>query len=535
MTNTGLRAANQRADSRADAMRRLREDLPLFAAQCLKIRPKDVLDSPIVPLLLSRTQVAVHLAAQDQIRRTGRVRMLVGKGRKTGVSTYVAARGFHRTVFNRGYYAFIMAHAQDTSDELFNIIKRFHEHMPARPVTSLDNAKELEFSKLDSGIAVGTAGTKAKGRGTTPQFLQWSEVAHSPNAHTHFSGVVQAIPDVPGSEIWLETTGAGPTGAYYERWQDAEARRGDYEAVFAPWFWTEEYTRPVPEGFELDEEERRYQALYSLALGQMAWRRSKVIELKDANLFKNEYPANATEMFAATGKQSFIDPEYVIAARKATLDGIGPLVVGVDPGGRGLNGRFSVAWRRGRKVLQVESRSGIGTMEQIAWLKDIIDQHRPAKMFMDVGGGGDKLYDILVAWGEPYSSTIELVNFGDPAHIDVTTTRDGTKRAGPLNRRAQMWERFKDWLEQVGGADIPDLDSLQSDACAPGSTYRTQDGKLVLESKEHMAQRGIRSPDEADATVLTFAAPVADRRPRPPPRVMAQQAGGGSGNGWMGL
>jgi len=31
---------------------------------------------------------------------------------------------------------------------------------------------------------------------------------------------------------------------------------------------------------------------------------------------------------------------------------------------------------------------------------------------------------------------------------------------------------------------------------------------LLLESKEHMRQRGIRSPDEWDAIALTFAEPV---------------------------
>ena len=265
----------------------------------------------------------------------------------------------------------------------------------------------------------------------------------------------------------------------------------------------------------------------------MVWRQAKMIELKDPKLFKQEFPANATEMFTSTAQASFIDPDLVIAARKRDLEGIGPLVVGVDPGGRGLNGRFSAAWRRGRRVLGVESRSGIGTNEQIAWLKDIIDQHRPIKMFMDVGGGGDKLYDIITAWGEPYASTIVLVNFGDPAHVDQVTTKDGTRRGGPLNRRAQMYERARDWLEQVGGADLPDSDSLQSDACAAGATYRTTDAKLVIESKEHLKERGIRSPDEWDATILTFAEPVADRRPRPPPRAYAQQAGGGESQGWM--
>jgi hypothetical protein len=70
-----------------------------------------------------------------------------------------------------------------------------------------------------------------------------------------------------------------------------------------------------------------------------------------------------------------------------------------------------------------------------------------------------------------------------------------------------MWSRSRDWLAEVGGADIPDLDSLQADACGPGYSYDVNQ-RLLLESKEHMRARGIRSPDDWDAIALTFAEPV---------------------------
>ena len=515
-------------------LKRLRDDLPLYASECLKIRDKD---GKIVALALNRVQLHLHDRLEAQKARTGRVRAIIGKGRQTTVSTYVAARFYHRTSLRSGLRTFILTHAQDGTDNLFDMVVRFHDHTPLRPATGASNAKELYFPKLDSGYAVGVAATKATGRSQTIQMLHWSEMAFSANASGHKAGVVQTVPDGPGTEIIKESTGNGPTGEFYADWQQAEAGIGDYEAIFVPWYWAPEYSRVVPDGFSLDEDEAEYRALHGLSDGQMAWRRAKILDLKDPKLFKQEYPASAVEMFQSTGQQSLVDPEMVMRARKTTLEGVGPLVVGVDPGGRGLSGRFSVAWRRGRKVLDVESRSSLGTQAAIAWLKDIVDMHRPTKMFMDVGGGGDRIWDVMSAWGEPYSTTIELVNFGDPAHAEEVVTRDGTRRAGPLNRRAQMWERSAEWLAQAGGADIPDLDSLQSDACAPSASYRTTDGKLVLESKEALKQRGIRSPDEWDAVALTFAAPVADRRPRPAPRVLAQQFGGsgGASQGWMGL
>lgn len=527
---SGIAAAEARANSRAKALAALKSNLPMFAAECLKIRPKDVSASPLVPLVLNRTQLHVHAAAEAQRAKLGRVRILVGKGRKTTISTYVTARAYHRTVFHRGVGAAIMAHQQDTSDELFEMVDRFHKHSPIRPSTSLNNAKELVFDKLDSRIWVTTAGTKAIGRGTTIQFLQWSEIAHSPHAATHFGGIVQAVPDAPDTEVWLETTGAGPSGAFYEHWQDAEAGIGDYIAVFVPWFWTEEYTREPEPGFTLDRDEREYQRMHDLTLGQMAWRHAKMVELKDPILFKIEYPATATEMFEATGRASYIAPELVLAARKANLEGIGPLVVGVDPA-RSMD-RFSVAWRRGRKVIKVESRTKVDTVEGIAWLKDIIDQTRPVKMFIDAGGGS-QIFDVLNSWGKPYSDVITLVNFGGRPRTEVIIERDGTKRAGPANRRAEMWMRSKQWLEQEGGADLPDLDSIQADAIGPGFHYRTTDQALVLESKEAIISRGGRSPDEFDAIALTFAEPVNEARPRPPIPAQFQQASGGASNSWM--
>jgi hypothetical protein len=79
---------------------------------------------------------------------------------------------------------------------------------------------------------------------------------------------------------------------------------------------------------------------------------------------------------------------------------------------------------------------------------------------------------------------------------------------GPLNRRAEMWMKSKEWLEDPAGARVPDRDSLQADACGPAYSYDSN-SRLKLESKDHMRSRGAKSPDEWDAVALTFAEPVA--------------------------
>jgi hypothetical protein len=503
---------------------KLKNDFEHYAKRCLRIRSKG---GEIIPLELNAAQRYLHSRLEEQRRKTGKVRALVLKGRQQGVSTYIGGRFYWRASHSRGVRVFILTHEQDATDNLFGMVERYHDRCPdiVRPETGKANAKELSFNALESGYAVGTAGTKAVGRSQTVQLFHGSEVAFWPNAAAHFAGVVQAIPDLPETEIILESTANGLGGEFHERWQQAESGLGDYEAIFIPWYWQEEYRRVV-DAITLDDEETEYAAAYGLSNEQMAWRRAKIAELKDPLLFKQEYPATAAEAFQLTGHDSFIKPEAVVAARKATCEALGALVLGADPARFG-DDRFAIAWRRGRKVEKIETKSKIDTVQGANWCKQVIDADKPAKMFVDVGGLGAGVVDILRNWGEPYSTIVVPINFGGEPMEPVEILTNGDKRPGPRNRRAEMWKRSRDWLNEPGGASIPDRDSLQADACGPAYSYDSNQ-RLVLESKEHMRARGVRSPDEWDAVVLTFAEPVSETTTK------LTLTARGSGGGWMG-
>lgn len=499
----------------AELRARYRNDFVPYAGVCLRIRPKDP-RAGNQPLKLNAAQRYVHSKLEEQKQKTGKVRALVLKGRQQGMSTYIGGRFYWRVTHGRGIRCFILTHEQEATNNLFAMVERYHDHCPPlmKPQTGASNAKELYFDKLESGYAVGTAGTKAVGRSQTIQLFHGSEVAFWPNAPTHFAGVVQAVPDLPGTEIILESTANGVGGEFHERWQNAEAGIGDYIAIFVPWFWQEEYRRAAPPDFELDDEEQEYMTAHGLELEQMAWRRNKIAELKDPLLFKQEYPATAAEAFQMSGHDGFIKPEVVVKARKAKLEGIGPLIIGADPSRFG-NDRFSLAWRKGRKVSKIESRGKLDNVAGANWIKQVIDADKPARVFIDVGGVGAGVYDILNSWGAPYSKIVVPIDFsGSPQEPDILLP-DGEIRPGPYNRRAEMWMRSRDWLTEPGGADIPDSDSLQADACAPGYKYNAN-SYLLIESKEHMRDvRKIRSPDEWDAVALTFAEPVSDVAAKP--------------------
>lgn len=494
----------------SDARAQLGADLEFYARNCLFIRTKS---GKVQAFRFNRAQRYIHERLEAQREATGRVRALILKGRQQGCSTYVGGRFYWRTTWAHGLRTFILTHEDQATQNLFEMVNRYHEHCPmfVRPSTGAANAKELFFDKLDSGYKVGTAGTKGVGRSSTIQLFHGSEVAFWPHADTHAAGVLQAVPDEDGTEVILESTANGVGNLYHQKWVDAERGVGEFIAIFVPWYWQEEYRKPVPEGFDLTDDEQLYAEQYGLDLEQMVWRREKIRELKDPNLFKQEYPATSAEAFQMSGHDSFIKPAAVMAARKRECEPSGPLVIGFDPARFGDDGS-AMAHRRGRKVLKVEQRHKLTTMEGAGWAKQVIDTEKAARMFIDVGGLGVGIYDRLVEMG--YGEIVRPVNFGaaplEPPEIGPDGKEIG---GGPVNRRAEIWMKSRDWLDQEGGADIPDSDTLQADACGPAYKYDSN-SRVVLEKKEDMRRRGVPSPDEWDAVALTFAEPVAVSKPK---------------------
>ena len=490
--------------------KRLRDDLEFYSKNCMLIRSKS---GSVQALRFNRAQQYIHERLEDQKRRTGKVRALILKGRQQGCSTYVSARYYHASSWRKGVRTFILTHEDAATQNLFEMVNRYHENCPdfVRPSTGAANAKELLFDVLDSGYKVGTAGTKGVGRSSTVQLFHGSEVAFWKNAETHAAGVLQAVPNEDGTEVILESTANGIGNFYHQNWLAAERGEGDFIAIFVPWFWQEEYRRDVRAGLDLTEEERTYAELYGLDNGQMAWRRNKISELKDPALFKQEYPATAAEAFQMSGHDSFIKPELVAQARKSVREESGPLVMGFDPARFGDDGS-ALARRRGRKVIKVERRNKLTTMEGAGWIKQVIDTESPARVFIDVGGLGVGIYDRLVEMG--YDEIVKPVNFGSAPLEPPKVGEDGKEiGGGPVNRRAEIWMASRDWLAQEGGADIPDVDSLQGDACGPGYKYDSN-SRVLLESKEAMRARGVPSPDEWDSVALTFAEPVPVSAPK---------------------
>lgn len=395
--------------------RRLRDDFPHYADRCLRIRIKDVRGAGIVPLTLNAAQRYIHTRIEEQRQQIGRVRVLVLKGRQQGCSTYVEARYYWKTSHKKGARAFILTHEDAATQNLFEMAQRYHEHCPAlvRPQTGASNAKELRFDLLDSGYRVATAGKKDVGRSGTNQFFHGSEVAFWPNAETHMAGAVQTVPDLPDTEIILESTSNGPQGMFYRMCEEALAddireasgkpRNSPYRLIFVPWFWQTEYAKPVPQGWEATGEERAYAAAYAVTDEQLVWRRDKIQELGGLHIFRREYPATVEEAFRAEMPGAFWSRALLEQQRVADVDPIMfvRVAIGLDPATTSdedsdETGLIVVAKHRNGKAYVLTDASG--KFKPIAWARKAValyDLHGADRIVAETNQGGEMVEQTL--------------------------------------------------------------------------------------------------------------------------------------------
>lgn len=476
-----------------------------YAKACLKIRTKT---GAVVPFQLNRSQKYLHERLEAQRKAKGKVRALVLKGRQVGISTYIAGRFYWLTSHRRGCRTFILAHLDDASSNLFGMARRFHENVPAlfKPQTGAANAKELSFCNLDSGYKVSTAGSQAVGRSDTIQLFHGSEVAFWPNAELHSAGLIQAIADSPGTEDIRESTANGIGNTFHNMWQAAERGDSEFEPIFIPWYWHEEYKRDVPTDWIAPTAFREYQEHYKLSNEQTYW---AFLKNREASIvsggapeelnwkFKQEYPANASEAFQTSGADAFIAPEIVLKARKNSTVGYGPIILGVDPA-RGGGDKTGLIDRQGRNLGGRVCRllDSADLMATAGEVQRICREIGPAKVVIDTTGLGAGLYDRL---RELLGDKIEGVNFASKAY-------EPNRYA---NRRAEMWDQMRRWFEDPAGVQVPDTDVFQGNICSivrgPGATRFNSNGQLLLEPKEHVKERLSFSPDLGDAAALTFA------------------------------
>jgi hypothetical protein len=284
---------------------------------------------------------------------------IVLKARQMGLTTWVAARFFLKTITQPGTLTLEVAHTQEAAEEIFRIVHRFLDRLPDKlrdgPLkTARSNVRQIVFPKMDSQYRVVSAADKNAGRGMTVQNLHCSELARWPGEAAEILAGLRASM-APGGELILESTPQGVGGCFHEEWMKA-AETGTVRHFF-PWWREQRYRATAVDAASLTEEERELVERHGLDLEQIGYRRR--VRSNFRGLARQEFAENEESCFLASGESVF-ELSAVEARLQTVMDAVvrrrnGEMeiwlppvkgkeyVVAVDPAGGGSEGDYSAA------------------------------------------------------------------------------------------------------------------------------------------------------------------------------------------------
>lgn len=181
------------------------------------------------------------------------------------------------------------------------------------------------------------------------------------------------------------------------------------------------------------------------------------------------------------------------------------VVCGFDPNGGGKDSACAVA-RQGREIIELKIIRDIKDPLELAQMFiNFKRKHNAKKAYCDRGYGQG-----VIVLARQLGENIIPVDFGGRA-----TTNENC-----INRRAEIYYRFKEWLQDKGYLGDPkDNDTIELKRELQAIEYnlrKSDDGKIALGPKDDIRKKLGHSPDRADAVALTFAGPkdkvVRDKR-----------------------
>jgi len=170
-----------------------------------------------------------------------------------------------------------------------------------------------------------------------------------------------------------------------------------------------------------------------------------------------------------------------------------PVVGGMDVARYGEN-KCVLILRRGDAVLSVQSWQHVSLMETTGRAMLAIKEHKLKTLVVDSAGVGAGVVDRLLELNAP----VVAYNGGHRAFTPGSYT----------NRRTELWWHLRTRFEHkrlwFSGARDDDLERLAADLVVPQYEVAST-GRIKVETKEKLLEKGIKSPDWADALVMSFA------------------------------
>ena len=210
----------------------------------------------------------------------------------------------------------------------------------------------------------------------------------------------------------------------------------------------------------------------------------------------NKYRVRVLGEFPTADDDVVIPLELIRAAvgRDVETSGVMPYW-GVDVGRFGEDSS-ALAKRKGNRLIEpITEWHGLDTMQVAGRIynefKATDDPLKPASIFVDVIGIGSGVVDRL--------REMELPVIG----VNVAESAANDERF--MRLRDEIWWRGREWFA-AKDCVIPNDEKFVSELCTVTYDY-SSNGKIVVESKKDMKKRGLKSPNLADAFLMTMAAP----------------------------
>ena len=154
--------------------------------------------------------------------------------------------------------------------------------------------------------------------------------------------------------------------------------------------------------------------------------------------------------------------------------------------------RSVILRRRGDRVEEIRTFHKLDTMQLVGWVVAAINDSQPAMVYVDEIGVGAGVVDRLREQGHRVKG--------------INVARRAQQESLFANLRAQGYWQLRERFAS-GTISIPVDNQLMGELAALRYSYDSQ-GRILLESKESMRQRGLPSPDKADALMLAYLEPV---------------------------
>lgn len=216
-------------------------------------------------------------------------------------------------------------------------------------------------------------------------------------------------------------------------------------------------------------------------------------------------------LFPSAAQNQLIDGQYISAAMNTKnvrngqnsadlYDHRAPIIIGVDVARFGSD-QTVIAFRHGYdgRIFAPLIIKQQDTMQIAAHIAQILNGTHTHCPHLEV----DAVFIDGIGIGAGVVDRLKQLGFGKI--IDVNSAAQALTPKRYSNKRAEMYDRLKDWIKQ--GGSLPYNPQLYEELSHIHYHFDRQN-RLQIQSKDDMKAQGLASPDMADAYALTFAETV---------------------------